>query len=64
MADGHLAAQRGENFLPIFANGEMDYRGGCENERSEKEPGSDMSHSFIPYFVHRTQLMWIGFLVC
>jgi hypothetical protein len=64
LADRHLAAQSGEDFLPIFANGEMDDGGGRKNEDGEKEPGSNVSHSFIPYFVHRTQLMWIGFLVC
>ena len=56
MADRHLAAQRGENFLPIFANGEMDNGGGSENEDGEKERGSNVSHSFIPYFVHSNAL--------
>ena len=64
MADGHLAAQGAEDFLPIFTNGEMNDGGRGENEDSEKEPGSNVSHSFIPYFVHSTHLMWIGFLVC
>ena len=64
MANGQLAAERRENFLPIIANGEVDDGGGRKNEDGEKEPGSNMSHSFIPYFVHRTHLMWIGFLVC
>ena len=62
MADGHLAAQRGEDFLPIFANGELDDRGGGKNEDGEKEPGSNMSHSFIPYFVHRMHVLRIGSL--
>jgi hypothetical protein len=48
MANGHLAAKRGENLLPILANGEVDNGGGRENEDGEKEPGSNMSHSFIP----------------
>lgn len=64
MTDGHLAAQRGEDFLPIFANGEMDDGRGGENESGEKEPGSNMSHSFIPYFVHIMHLLGIGSLAC
>jgi hypothetical protein len=64
MAHWQLPAQSGEDFLPIFANGEVDYGGSSDNEGSEKEPGSNLSHSFIPYFVHRTHFLWIGFLVC
>ena len=64
MTDRHLSAQRGKNFIPIFANGKMDDCGRCNNESGEEEPGGNLSHSFIPYFVHRTRLMWIGFLEC
>jgi hypothetical protein len=64
VADGHFAAQGAEDFLPIFTNGEMDHGRRGENESSEKERGSNVSHSFIPYFVHRTHFLWIGFLVC
>ena len=64
MTHRQLATQGAENFLPIFTNGEMDDAGSSEKQGGEKEPGSNMSHSFIPYFVHRTHLMWIGFLVC
>jgi hypothetical protein len=34
----------------------MDDRGGCEKNRGEDERGSNVSHSFIPYFVHRNAL--------
>ena len=57
MADGHLAAQCRKDFLPIFTNRDVDHAGSSENEDGEKEPGSNVSHSFIPYFVHRTHFL-------
>jgi hypothetical protein len=56
VADGHLAAQRSQDILPIFANGEVDDGGGSDDEGDEEEPGSNMSHSFIPYFIHSNAL--------
>ena len=34
----------------------MDDRAGREKESSEKERSNNVSHSFIPYFVHRNAL--------
>jgi hypothetical protein len=37
--------------------------GGCTDQsQCEEQCGGDVSHSFIPYFVHRTYLNRIGFL--
>jgi hypothetical protein len=48
MAHRHFALQRGKDLLPVIANGEMDDRTGACEHQSEKERGSNMSHSLSP----------------
>ena len=61
-ADRHIAAERGEDVLPIFPKRELDDRGGSNESQSEEQCSGDMSHSFFPYFIHRTILNRKGFI--
>jgi hypothetical protein len=42
----------------------VDERGGTGKNQREEQSGSDVSHSFIPYFIHRTHLLRICFIAC
>jgi len=44
----HFAAERGHDFLPIFAHGRMKDRSGAHQNEREKECGSELSHSLSP----------------
>ena len=56
----HFAAKRGEDVLPIFPNRQMDDCGCPDESQPEEQCGGNVSHSFFPYFVHRTILNRIG----
>jgi hypothetical protein len=56
----HLSAQGGEDILQMITNGEVKNGEGAKQHRGEEERGGNLSHSFIPLFVHRNgrQPIW------